>query len=90
MDGCQALAYSRIRYLGTDFGRSERQRKVLEKVFEKAEGLSLSKLDDLLDVILPLTTTNIQESEIFNLLFHAPSYLKYESFCFRRFTQKYS
>ena len=78
MDGCQALAYSRIRYLGTDFGRSERQRKVLETVFEKAEGLSLSKLDDLLDVILPLTTTNIQESEIFNLLFHAPSYLKYE------------
>ena len=78
MDGCQALAYSRIRYLGTDFGRSERQRKVLEKVFEKAEGLSLSKLDDLLDVILPLTTTNIQESEIFNLLVHAPSYLKYE------------
>ena len=42
------------------------------------ETQSIYKLDDLLDVILPLTTTNIQESEIFNLLFHAPSYLKYE------------
>lgn len=77
LDGRQALAYSRIRYVGTDFGRTERQRTVLTKVFEKAKGMSLSEIDDLADKLLPLVTTNLTENEIFSLIIKSPSYLNY-------------
>lgn len=77
LDGRQALAYSRIRYVGTDFGRTERQRTVLTKVFQKAKGMSLSEIDDLADKLLPLVTTNLTETEIFSLIIKSPSYLNY-------------
>ncbi|HPU63706.1 MAG TPA: LCP family protein, partial [Mobilitalea sp.] len=35
LNGKQTLGYSRIRYAGTDFARTARQRKVLEQIFEK-------------------------------------------------------
>ena len=35
LNGPQALAYCRNRYIGTDFGRTERQRKVLTEVIHK-------------------------------------------------------
>ena len=35
LNGPQALAYCRNRYIGTDFGRTERQRKVLAEVIHK-------------------------------------------------------
>lgn len=64
LNGSQALAYSRIRKIGMDFERSERQRKVLTALFEKVKGLSLLELNSLLDQILPLITTDIPASDI--------------------------
>ncbi len=69
LNGKQALGYSRIRYVGNaDYERTERQRRVLETVFNKLKGSSLSELNDVLNTILPNVTTNISEGEMFSLL----------------------
>lgn len=69
LTGKQALGYSRIRYVGNaDYERTERQRKVLEAVFYKSKSLGLSKLNDMLEEILPEVLTNIEESEMLSLI----------------------
>lgn len=79
LSGKQALGYCRIRYVGNaDFQRTQRQRDVMMKVFEKAKGMSVSELDDFLNVLLPKITTNIQEDEIFSLILNSPKYFKYD------------
>lgn len=61
LNGEQALTYSRIREIGTDFGRTERQRKVLTAVINKAKRLSLSQALDMLNQLLPMLTTDITD-----------------------------
>ena len=78
LNGKQALAYSRIRYVGTDFGRTERQRKVLEQVFIKAKKLDIGELDDLMDKLLPNVTTNLTEWDLYKLILKSPSYFKFD------------
>lgn len=65
LTGEQALAYSRIRYIGNgDFERTERQRKVLNILFEKCKDLSVLELDKLLQKILPYVTTDMTNKQI--------------------------
>lgn len=78
LNGEQALAYSRIRYLGTDFARTQRQRNVLNSMFNKAKNMSVSELNDLLNVLLPQIATNMTEGEMFSLVLDSPTYLKYD------------
>ncbi len=79
LTGDQALAYSRIRLIGMDFERSERQRKVIGALFEKIKGLSLLELNTLLDQILPLITTDLSASEITGYLIeYAPMLLDFK------------
>jgi LCP family protein required for cell wall assembly len=78
VNGKQALGYSRVRYIGTDFGRTKRQRRVLELIYEKIKKLKMTELNKLLDVFLPKVTTNFKESEILFQLFKLPDYLKYD------------
>ncbi|MDE6150048.1 MAG: LCP family protein [Ruminococcus sp.] len=78
LNGKQALAYSRIRYVGTDFARTERQRTVLEKIIEKAADLSLGDLDELVDELFPNITTNLTESELFSMIIKSPTYFSYD------------
>ena len=50
LNGLQATAYCRIRYVGNnDYGRAERQRKVLAAMMEAAKGMSLSELTAILN-----------------------------------------
>ncbi len=79
LNGAQALAYSRIRYVGNaDFGRTERQRKVLTEIIKKARKMSVSELNQFADVVLPLVSTNLSQSEVMGLLLNAKEYLDYE------------
>jgi len=78
LNGPQALAYSRNRYIGSDFGRTERQRKILEAVFHQLPSSMLTNLGDLIDGILPNLTTNISKSECYTLSLDAPKLLTYE------------
>lgn len=65
MTGSQAVAYSRIRDIGnSDFGRTERQRKVLTLLFEKAKDLNLVEIYELMQRILPMITTDMTNAEI--------------------------
>ncbi len=74
LDGAQALAYSRIRKIDTDYQRTERMRTVLNAVFEKVKKLDLAQLNSLLDTVLPHLSTNISKNDIIALL---PDLLSY-------------
>ncbi|RHP29447.1 LCP family protein [Lachnotalea sp. AF33-28] len=84
LNGKQALAYSRVRYVkGSDFRRTERQREVLMQVFEEMKKLNLLEMHNVLETLLPEIATNLDEGELLNLLLGAPDYLGYELISFR-------
>ncbi len=64
MNGEQALSYSRIRALDSDFGRTQRQRTVMNALVGKAKGMSLGELNAMLKELLPLLTTDMTNAEI--------------------------
>lgn len=79
LSGKQALSYSRIRYIGTDFARTGRQREVINACIAKAKTLNPVKLLSVCNQILPELTTDISDSEMAWLLMQAPLFLTYES-----------
>lgn len=69
VDGCQALAYARVRNTaGGDYRRSEKQREVIEAVTKKVKSLGVGEIMSLVDVILPKVSTNISADEIIGLI----------------------
>ena len=75
LNGVQAVAYSRIRYVaniwGTnnDYGRTDRQRYVMEQLFNKALTLGKSQYVKLVKSLIPCSETSLSYSEIMNLAF---------------------
>jgi len=67
LNGEQALAHCRNRYVGSDFTRAERQREVLTKVMEKISQKSFGEIMDLVDIFLQQVRTNINVSEYLGL-----------------------
>ncbi|WP_300902897.1 LCP family protein [uncultured Clostridium sp.] len=68
LTGQQALAYSRIRYAsGGDYVRTDRQRTVLSKVFEKLISTNVTQYPSILSEILPMVKTSLEYSEILDL-----------------------
>ena len=67
LNGEQALWYSRIRYLDSDFKRTQRQRKVITAIVEKATTKSFSELYSLAETIIPLVKTNMSSNQIMSL-----------------------
>ena len=59
LDGVQAVASARLRYMDTDYQRTERQRKVVELAFEKAKKADPKTLNDLLGNVLSMVATNL-------------------------------
>lgn len=74
LSGYQAVAYCRIRAVGNDFGRTERQRKVLQAVLDKAKTLSPSQLNDIADDVFPMVATSLDLDEILSLVANVSSY----------------
>lgn len=64
VDGETALAYSRIRYIDSDFGRTGRQRNVLTSVYDTYKHASMKKTLELVNEIFPLLTTDLSNTEI--------------------------
>jgi LCP family protein required for cell wall assembly len=68
LNGKQAVAYSRIRYVGNgDFERTERQRKVLSQMVKQVEGLSKAELPALVMKVLPYVETSLDTNTIIDL-----------------------
>lgn len=78
LNGPQSLAYSRNRYIGTDFGRTERQRKVLTEVIHKLPSAMLTNAGGLIDGLMPNLTTNLTRNECFRLSLMAGKLLTYD------------
>ena len=75
VDGVQATAYTRIRYTtGWDFKRTERQRTVITKMFEKAKHCDLLTLNNFLDEMLPKISTSLSATELLGLAKDAGKY----------------
>ncbi|MEE1035647.1 MAG: LCP family protein [Oscillospiraceae bacterium] len=66
LTGQQALAYARIRSLDADgdFSRTNRQRKVISALLDAYKNASLSTVLSLLDDILPMITTDMNDVKI--------------------------
>ena len=68
LNGEQALAYSRIRQKEVDaqgdFGRTRRQRDVLQSIFNEAKGMSFSELIKLTETMMPYLATDLTNKEI--------------------------
>lgn len=68
LNGEKALAYSRIRYSGNgDYERTERQRTVLNALFNKMATLSITEVPKYLGEILPFVETSLSNSEILSM-----------------------
>lgn len=78
LNGPQALAYTRNRYIGTDFGRTERQRKVLSAVIKNLPKAMVTNPKGLVDGLLPNLTTNLTSGECYRLGLQAGKLLTHE------------
>lgn len=78
LNGPQALAYTRNRFIGTDFGRTERQRKVLSAVIKKLPLAMVANPGELIDGLMPNLTTNLTQWECYLLSFQAGKFLAYD------------
>ncbi len=67
LTGIQAVAYSRIRYVGDgDFERTERQRRVLSGIFEEIKTSGITKYPSIVNKLLPYVTTSLSNMEMIN------------------------
>lgn len=74
LNGLQATAYARVRYVGSDLERAQRQRTVLTKVAEKAMTLNPATLNKIADAVFPKVMTSLSLTEILELLKDIASY----------------
>ena len=77
MDGIQATAFARVRYGDgkADYGRTERQRKVIEQIVAKAKKFDIGRLNSILTAVTKNLSTSFDINEILNL---ATSITKYK------------
>ncbi|KAF5064013.1 Transcriptional regulator LytR [anaerobic digester metagenome] len=71
LDGTQALAFSRIRYLDSDYARAARQRKVLMAVYSKMKQVNPTELPKFIADMSQHVETNLNEFQIFDLAMKA-------------------
>lgn len=68
LDGVQAVAYSRLRLMDTDFQRTERQRKVVMLALEKAKQADVSTLTSLAAYLIPQISTSVGVDDVVPLV----------------------
>lgn len=78
LNGAQALAYSRNRSIGSDFGRTERQRKVLSAVMKKLPVAVVKNPGQLVNGLFPNLTTNLTQLECTRLCTMLPKMAVYD------------
>lgn len=64
LDGVQAVAYGRLRLMDSDYARTERQRLVIQKAFEKAKKADFATLNSLIGNMSAMCATNINMNDI--------------------------
>jgi LCP family protein required for cell wall assembly len=68
MDGPQAVTYARLRKLeGGDYKRTERQRTVIMKLFEKVKTTDIATLNEIIDTVFPQVSTSFTLKKIIGM-----------------------
>ncbi|WP_066875117.1 LCP family protein [Clostridium mediterraneense] len=68
LTGDQALAYARIRYAkGGDYQRTQRQRNIIQSIYESFRYTELSDYPKLISSFLPHVTSNMGSSELLSV-----------------------
>ena len=78
LTGAQALWYARIRYLDSDFMRTQRQRKVISAIVHKATRTDPVTLMSMLDKIVPMIETDLTSDDMMGLGMNALKYVRYD------------
>lgn len=68
LNGKQALAYARIRKIDNDFGRTNRQRKVLLALIAQLKYTDIETMAELAEEIFPMITTDMSNADILTYL----------------------
>lgn len=74
LTGYQATAYCRIRAIGNDFQRTERQRTVLEQVLVKAKQTDPATLTKIANDAFPLIATSLDVDELLEMVSNVGKY----------------
>ncbi len=75
LHGFQAVAYARIRAIGNaDFQRTERQREVLFKIFEKSKEMTTDERLEVVEALIGEVNTNYSEDEMLILMYYLAEY----------------
>ena len=68
LNGVEAVTYSRIRKdVGGDYGRTERQRLVIQKMVDKVQQTDIATLNRIIDEVFPQVSTSYTLKEIIGL-----------------------
>lgn len=68
LNGLQATAYCRIRYVGNDYKRTERQRTVLKAIQNQAKKADLKSLTDVFNKVVKQVYTSLDQKDMLELL----------------------
>lgn len=68
LNGNQAVSYGRIRNIGDDFGRVERQQKVLSALIDRIKLFSVTEYPNLVKKLAPYVQTSLSIDDIIGML----------------------
>lgn len=74
LDGVQAVAYGRLRLMDTDYARTERQRIIIQKAFDKAKTADLGLLNRILLMEVEQIETSLSFSDFTELILDIGKY----------------
>lgn len=67
LNGSQAISYSRLRKIDSDWYRIQRQRNVIKACLSNLDSLSALELNSLIDKVLPMIITDMTKNDINSL-----------------------
>lgn len=76
LNGKEALAYARIRYIDSDYKRTTRHQTLLTSIASKAKSSSFSEINSTISEICSMIQTDLTDSQITSLTANMLSYLE--------------
>ena len=83
LTGAAALSYSRIRKLDSDFGRTQRQRNVIEALIQQFKNSSPTTMIGFPNAMLPEVQTDMDSGKLLSLATESPTIMNYTLSQFR-------
>ena len=74
LNGYDTLQYCRLRSLDDNYGRQQRQRNVIVAMLRQLRRISLIRLNDAANDVLPLFNTNLSRKNMTRLLLNSPRF----------------